>query len=234
MNGLASEGIAPPREESSYFTQVFAWMAIALAITGAVAAGIGSSSTALHALFAGQGRAVVIVLFLVELALVGALAGLVQHMGLFEARAIFLAYAALNGVTLSVIFAVYTTKSIASTFFVTAGMFGGIAFWGYVTKTDLTRWGDFLFMALWGLLLGLIVNLFWLNQTLYWVTTAVGVVLFSALTAYDVQKLKSYEPPPGSDTVVVEKDAIVGALALYLDFVNLFLYLLRILGRSKR
>jgi FtsH-binding integral membrane protein len=155
-------------------------------------------------------------------------------MGLAEARLTFLAYAALNGVTISVIFAVYTTKSIFSTFLVTAGMFGGIAFWGYVTKRDLTGWGHFLFMALWGQLLGLVVNLFWLNNTLYWLTTATGVLLFSALTAYDVQKLKSYEPPPGSDAVVVEKDAIVGALALYLDFVNLFLYLLRIFGRAKR
>lgn len=234
MNGLATQGIAPPRDESTYFAQVFAWMAIALAVTGGVAAAVGSSSTALHALFEGQGRAVFIVLALVELALVAALSGLVQHMGLFEARAIYLAYAALNGVTLSIIFAVYTTKSIASTFFVTAGMFGGIAVWGYVTKRDLTGWGNFLFMALWGQLIGLVVNLFWLNETLYWVTTATGVLLFSALTAYDVQKLKSYEPPPGSDQVVVEKDAIVGALALYLDFVNLFLYLLRIFGRAKR
>jgi len=234
VNGLATQGIAPPQEESRYFTQVFAWMAVALAVTGGVAGAVGSSGTALHALFGGQGRAVIIVLFLVEFGLVAALAGLVQHMGLFEARAIFLAYAALNGVTFSIIFEVYTTKSIFSTFLVTAGMFGGIALWGYFTKADLTGWGHFLLMALWGQLLGLIVNLFWLNEKLYWVTTATGVLLFSALTAYDVQKLKNYEPPPGSDTVVVEKDAIVGALALYLDFVNLFLYLLRIFGRAKR
>jgi len=234
VNGLATEGIAPPQEESSYFTQVFAWMAVALAVTGAVAGAIGSSSVALNALFTGRGFWLIIALFLVEFALVAGLVGLVQHMGLFEARATFLAYAALNGVTISVIFAVYTTKSIFSTFLVTAGMFGGIALWGYVTKRDLTGWGHFLFMALWGQLLGLVVNLFWLNDTLYWLTTATGVLLFSALTAYDVQKLKNYEPPPGSDIVVVEKDAIIGALALYLDFVNLFLYLLRIFGRAKR
>lgn len=234
MNGLATQGIAPPREESTYFTKVFAWMAVALAVTGAVAGAIGSNGTALHALFTGRGLWIIFALFFVELALVAGLVGLVQHMGLFEAAATFLAYAALNGVTLSVIFAIYTTKSIFSTFLVTAGMFGGIALWGYFTKADLTGWGHFLFMALWGQLLGLIVNLFWLNNTLYWLTTATGVLLFSALTAYDVQKLKNYEPPSGSDTVVVEKDAIVGALALYLDFVNLFLYLLRIFGRAKR
>jgi FtsH-binding integral membrane protein len=113
-------------------------------------------------------------------------------------------------------------------------MFGGLALWGYTTKADLTGWGTFLLMALFGQLVGLVVNLFWLNNTLYWATTAVGVLLFSAYTAYDVQRLKKYEPPPGADYDVIEKDAIVGALALYLDFVNLFLYVLRILGRAKR
>ena len=89
-------------------------------------------------------------------------------------------------------------------------------------------------MALIGQLIGLVVNLFWLNETLYWLTTATGVLLFSALTAYDVQKLNQYEPPPGSDADVAQKDAIVGALALYLDFVNLFLYLLRVFGRARK
>jgi FtsH-binding integral membrane protein len=97
----------------------------------------------------------------------------------------------------------------------------------------MTGWRSFLIMALFGQIVGLLVNLFWLNDTLYWVTTATGVLIFSAFTAYDVQRLKRYEPPPGSDTATVEKDAIVGALALYLDFVNLFLYLLRIFGRRR-
>jgi FtsH-binding integral membrane protein len=152
----------------------------------------------------------------------------------FEAAATFLGYAALNGLTLSLLFAVYTTKSIFSTFLVTAAMFAAIAVWGYVTKRDLTGWGNFLLMALIGQVIGVFVNLLWLNETLYWVTTASGVLLFSALTAYDVQKLKQYEPPPGSGAEVVQKEAIVGALALYLDFVNLFLYLLRIFGQAKR
>ena len=135
--------------------------------------------------------------------------------------------------TFSLLFAVYTTKSIFSTFLVTAAMFGLLALWGYTTGADLTGWGSFLFMALIGQLIGLVVNIFWLNSTLYWATTATGVLLFSAYTAYDVQRLKRYEPPPGSDAVVAKKDAIVGALALYLDFVNLFLYLLRLLGRRR-
>lgn len=234
MNGLATESIAPSGDERVFFTKVYAWMAGGLGVTGAVAAAIGSSATALHALFEGNARAVIIVAILLELVLVAGLVGLVQHMGVFEAAATFLAYAGLNGLTLSVLFEAYTTKSIFSTFLVTAGMFGALALWGYTTKTDITRWGSFLFMALIGLLIGLVVNLFWLNEALYWGTTVVGVLLFSALTAYDVQKLKQYEAPPGSDSAVVEKDAIVGALALYLDFVNLFLYLIRILGRSRR
>ena len=234
MRPLAAETVAPIGDERVFFHRVFAWMAVGLALTGGIAGAIGSSSTALHLLFESHGQAVIIVALLLELVLVAVLVGLVRHMSLFEAAATFLSYAALNGLTLSLLFAAYTTKSIFSTFLVTAGMFGALAVWGYTTKRDLTGWGNFLFMALIGLLIGLVVNLFWLNETLYWVTTAGGVLLFSALTAYDVQKLKQYEPPPGSDVEVAQKDAIVGALALYLDFVNLFLYLLRIFGRARR
>jgi FtsH-binding integral membrane protein len=231
MRPLATDAIAPARDERAYFAHVFSWLAVALAVTGGVAAAIGHSQGALHALFEGNARVVILISVLVELLLVASLVGLVQHMGLFEAAATFLAYAALNGVTLSILFAAFTTKSIFATFLVTAGMFGTLAVAGYTTSIDLTAWGSFLFMALVGLLIGLIVNIFWLNSTLYWATTVVGVLLFSAYTAYDVQRLKKYETPDGGEAV--EKSAIVGALALYLDFVNLFLYLLRIFGRRK-
>lgn len=233
MNQLATDGIAPVRGDSAFFTRVFAWMAAGLAVTGAVAAGVYSSGAALHEVEGRNGPTIFIILAVLELALVAGLVGLVQHMGLFEAAAMFLAYCVLNGVTFSTIFLAYTTTSIVSAFLVTAAMFGAVALWGYTTGRDLTGWGTFLFMALIGQLIGLVVNLFWLNNTLYWVTTAVGVLLFSAYTAYDVQRLKKYEPPPGADYVVVEKDSIVGALALYLDFVNLFLYVLSILGRRR-
>jgi len=233
MRVLPTDTIAPAGEESAYFRQVFAWMAVGLGITGGVSAAIGHSQTALHALFESNGGAVIIVLFLLELALVAGLSTLVRHMDVFEAGAMFLAFAALNGVTFSLLFAAFTDKSIFSTFLVTAGMFGAIALWGYTTGADLTGWGSFLMMALVGQLIGLVVNIFWLNQTLYWATTAAGVLIFSALTAYDVQRLKRYEPPPGAPSDLAEKEAIVGALALYLDFVNLFLYLLRLLGRRR-
>jgi uncharacterized protein len=233
MAFLPTEAIAPTGAERVYFRQVFLWMGVGLAVTGVVGAAIGHSATAMNSLLQGSGQAIWIVCLVLELVLVFGLSTLVQHMNVTEAGTTFLAYAALNGLTISVIFAVYTTKSIYSTFFVTAGMFAAIALWGYTTNVDLTGWGSFLGMALVGLLIGLVVNLFWLNSTLYWVTTAVGVLLFSALTAYDVQKLKRYEVPDGSGTAAVEKSAIMGALALYLDFVNLFLYLLRIFGRRK-
>lgn len=232
MRTLATDAIAPGEEERVYFRKVFAWMALALAVTGGVSGAIGHSQRALHALLTGAGGWVFIGCILIEFVLVAGLVGLVEHMDLFEASATFLAYAALNGVTLSVIFAVYTTKSIFSTFLVTAGMFAVLALVGYTTNVDLTKWGSFLFMALVGQLIGLVVNLFWLNETLYWLTTATGVLLFSALTAYDVQRLKRYDVE-GQDEPAVAKGAVVGALALYLDFVNLFLYLLRLFGRRR-
>jgi FtsH-binding integral membrane protein len=229
---LATEPIAPAREESLYFAHTFGWMAAALAVTGGVAAAVGHSERALHALLTGSGGLIWVALVVVQILLVTALVGLVQHMDVFTAAATFLAYAGLTGVTVSVIFAVFTTKSIFATFLITAAMFGALAVAGYTTDLDLTSWGSFLGMVLFGQLVGLVVNLFWLNEALYWLTTAVGVLLFSAYTAYDVQKLKQYEVQ-GGDPVTVEKESIVGALALYLDFVNLFLYLVRLFGRRR-
>jgi uncharacterized protein len=232
MRRLATYAIAPDTTDRAYFAQVFAWMATALAVTGVVAAGVGHDQRALHIVFGGSFPFVFVGLVVIQFLLVGGLVGLVQHMDAFTAGAIFVGYAALNGVTVSIVFAVYTTKSIFATFLIAAGMFAALAIAGYTTGLDLTSWGSFLGMALFGQLIGLVVNLFWLNETLYWVTTAVGVLLFSAYTAYDVQKLKRYETE-GGDPATVEKEAIVGALALYLDFVNLFLYLLRLFGRRR-
>ena len=228
----AADSIAPLVDERAYFYQVFGWMAAGLAVTGVIAYLIGTSSAAMHALMTGIGPWLLVAAVLIELMLVAVLVGLVQHMDVTEAGLVFLAYAALNGVVLSLIFAVYTTASIASTFLIAAGMFAALAIWGYTTKADLTGWGSFLFMALIGQLIGLVVNFFWLNQTFYWITTATGILIFSGYTAYDVQKLKRYDVP-GQSEEAVKKAAIVGALALYLDLVNLFLYLLRIFGRRR-
>ena len=233
MRPLAAETIAPAGDEGAYFRSAFGWMGAGLAVTSVVAFVVGRNGDAMHALLEGGGSLIFFVLLVIELLLVAGLVTLVRRMDLFETGAVFIAYAALNGVTISVVFAVYTTKSIFSTFLVAAAMFAALAVWSHTTNADLTRWGTFLFMVLVGQVVGVFVNLFWFNETLYWVTTATGVVLFAGLTAFDVQKLKTYEPPPASDMEVVQKDAIVGALALYLDFVNLFLYLLRIFGRRK-
>jgi hypothetical protein len=229
---LATQPIAPARDEKAYYAHVFAWMAAALAVTGGVSAAVGHNQRALNTVFGGSFPTVFIVLAVIQLLLVGGLVGLVQHMSPFTAATVFLGYAALNGITISVIFAVYTTKSIFATFLICAGMFAALSVVGYTTNVDLTSWAPYLGMALFGQLIGLVVNLFWLNDTLYWVTTVVGVLLFSAYTAYDIQKLKQYEVE-GADSETVEKQSIVGALALYLDFVNLFLYLLRIFGRRR-
>jgi FtsH-binding integral membrane protein len=230
---LATQGIAPTADERAYFVRVFAWMSVGLSVTGIVAYTIGRSQHLLNTLFSSGGETVIIVAVVIELLLVVGLVSLVQHMNVFEATAIFLAYAALNGLTISVIFAVYTTKSIFTTFLITAAMFAFLAVWGATTKRDLTAWGSVLLAALFAQVIGVLVNIFWLNSTLYWFTTATGILIFSGLTAYDVQKLKQYELPGEPGSAAVEKAAIVGALALYLDFVNLFLYLLRIFGRRK-
>jgi uncharacterized protein len=234
VNRLAVDRIAPATDEPVFFHRVFAWMAVALGVTGLVAYLIGRSAAAFNALFeSNHGRWVIIALFLIQFLLVGALAGFVEHMSLGEAIAVFLGYAALTGLTFSFVFQAFTTKSIFSTFLVTGGMFAALAAWGALTKRDITNWQSFLLMALIGQLIGLVVNYFWFNSTLYWVTTATGIVIFSAYTAYDVQKLRRYELPGDPNSEAVRKEALVGALALYLDFVNLFLYLLRILGRRR-
>ncbi len=228
----AAESIAPDVEQRVYFRQVFAWMAAGLALTGVIAYAIGMNAALVDSLFAGQGRFTLMLCVLIEFALVYALVGLVQHMNLVEAAIIFLVYCAINGVIFSAIFAVFTTASIFSTFLVAAVMFAALAVFGYTTDVDLTSWRAFLLMALIGQIIGLLVNLYWFSQPVYWLTTAAGLFIFSAFTAYDVQKLKQYNLPD-QDVAATRKAAIVGALALYLDFVNLFLYLLRLLGRRR-
>jgi len=139
----------------------------------------------------------------------------------------------LNGVTLSAIFIVFTEESLASTFYVTTGTFGVMSIYGYSTKSDLTRLGNLLFMGLIGLIISSVVNLFFHNELLYWITTYVGVLLFVGLTAYDTQKIKKMNIIGNEGTEEDKKEAIMGALTLYLDFINLFLYLLRIFGKKK-
>jgi FtsH-binding integral membrane protein len=132
-----------------------------------------------------------------------------------------------------VIFLVFTAESIASTFFITAGTFGVMSIYGYTTKSDLSKWGNLLFMGLIGLIIASIANFFMESTMLYWITTYVGVLIFVGLTAYDTQKIKNANVIGNEGTEEDSKEAIMGALTLYLDFINLFLYLLRIFGRRK-
>jgi FtsH-binding integral membrane protein len=169
-------------------------------------------------------------LIIAELAVVFILSAAIQRMPFWLSTTMFLGYSLLNGLTLSLIFVIYTRESIASTFFVTAGTFAVMSVYGFTTKRDLTSIGNLLFMALIGFLIASIVNIFLASSALYWVLTFAGVLIFVGLTAYDTQKIKNLAAQ-GADEAGAHRLAISGALALYLDFINLFLLLLRIFGR---
>jgi len=222
------------REDSvtvaQFFNTAYAWMATGLALTGAVAFMVSQSRSALQTIFQ---PGTVMILFLVELALVWIISASIQKLSATTATVLFLLYSAINGLTLSFIFIAYKMPSIAGTFVVTAGMFGAISVYGFVTKRDLSSLGSMLFMALIGLILASIVNIFFANETLYWVITYAGVIIFVGLTAYDTQKLRMYAIQTQHDPAMSARLAIYGALVLYLDFINLFIYLLRILGKRK-
>jgi FtsH-binding integral membrane protein len=228
-SSMTAEQIAA--ESQRFMVKVYGWMSLALMITGFVAMFVASSES-LILMIAGN-RIVFYGLIIVELIAVASLAGWIGKMRASTATAIFIAYSALNGLTLSIIFVIYTAESIASTFFITAGTFAAMSIYGYTTKADLSKWGNLLFMAITGLVIASVVNMFMQDETLYWITTYAGVLIFVALTAYDTQKIKATNIIGNEGTEDDSKEAIMGALTLYLDFINLFLYLLRIFGRKK-
>lgn len=212
--------------------QVYGWMAGGLALTGLMAWYVSQSETLLALIF-GQ-RFVFMGLILVELAIVMGLSWGLSRMTAALATTGFIAYSAISGVTLSAIFLVYTTESIASTFLVTACVFGAMSIYGYTTQRDLSTMGNLLFMALIGLIIASVVNIFMQSTAIYWLTTYAGVLIFVGLTAYDTQKIKRLSAQINErDTETFQKMVIMGALTLYLDFINLFLYLLRVLGKRK-
>ncbi len=173
-------------------------------------------------------------LIIAQLALVFVLSGMVQRLSAGMATTLFMLYSALTGLTLSSIFIAYTYSSIASTFVVTGGMFGAMSLYGYTTKRDLSGFGSMLFMGLIGIVLASLVNLWLKSEALMWAVTYIGVVLFVGLTAYDTQKLKNIgEQIDTRDSATLRKYSILGALTLYLDFINLFLMLLRIMGNRR-
>jgi FtsH-binding integral membrane protein len=222
--------VAVARTDSNFLQRVFLWMFTGLAITGGVAAAIGSSDTLLTDITESPG--IIIGVIVVQLGIVFGLSFAINRISVPVATFLFLLYSASVGVTFAFIFELYTTQSIFTAFLITAGMFGALAVWGAVTHIDLSKLGAIAFMALIGLILATIVNIFWANSTLYWITTYAGVAIFAALTAYDMQKLTQINRSgiSGDDA---GRAAIMGALALYLDFINLFLFLLRIFGQQR-
>ena len=218
--------------QARFFAQVYGWMAAGLGLTGGVAL-FASSSPALMQFVFGT-RFVFLGLIIVELVIVGFLSARIFDWSLGKVQAAFVGYAVLNGVTLSCLFLAYTSASIASTFFITAGTFGIMSLFGYFTKADLSGWGKLLSMAVIGLVIAMVVNMFLRNSVLETITSFIGVLVFVALTAYDTQKLKQLAllgVTEGEETS--NKASILGALTLYLDFVNMFLFLLRLFGSRR-
>lgn len=214
------------------FRNVYLWMSMALVITGLTALVVAGTPSILSAIFGS--KFLFYGLLIAEVALVWYMSARINTLSFMTATTIFIIYSILNGITLSFIFLVYTTDSIASTFFVTAGTFGAMSLFGYLTKKDLTSMGSFLFMALIGLIIASVVNLFLHNEVMYWIITYAGVLIFVGLTAYDTQKIKRLLQAHGTEVnETTQKIALMGALTLYLDFINLFLYLLRLLGNRR-
>lgn len=215
---------------NEFIRSVYNWMAIGLGLTGFVAFYV-SNNEALKQLVFGN-RIIFFGLIIGELALVFYLSARVNKMQASTATALFILYAALNGATLSFIFLVYTRSSITSTFFICAATFVACSIYGMTTKRDLTSIGGFMAMGLIGIIIASVVNMFVRSSGMSMIISYIGVLVFVGLTAYDTQKLKSMalNQPDGVNAGVVRKGAILGALALYLDFINLFLMLLRILG----
>ena len=215
----------------SFLARVYAWMTAGL-LTTALAAFLTLSNPAFLKAVIGN-RAIFFGLMIAELGLVVWLSGIVGRLSAFAAGAVFLLYSALNGLTLSVVFLAFTSASIVSTFVVTAGTFGAMSVYGLVTKRTLDGLGSFAFMGLIGVVLASVVNIFLRNDMLGFVVSCAGVIVFVALTAYDTRRLKAMAMAVDGTSEEGRRGAVSGALALYLDFINLFLMLLNLFGRRR-
>jgi FtsH-binding integral membrane protein len=216
--------------QRSFLSQVYAWMTAGLLVTSAVAAYTASTPLVLNLIYGNPFT--IWVLFIAQIGLVIGLSAAIDRLAPGTAVALFVGYAALNGLTLSAIFIVYTYTSIAQAFLAAAATFGVMSLYGATTKRDLSTAGNLLVMALIGFVIGSIVNLFWANSALYWVLTYLGIAVFIGLTAYDTQQIKRMSQQAHDDTTA-QRLAIIGALKLYLDFINLFVLLLRIFGSPR-
>ncbi|RTZ92453.1 MAG: BAX inhibitor (BI)-1/YccA family protein [Deltaproteobacteria bacterium] len=233
MDVLAHSEVRARELVNAFMIKVYNWMAAGLAITGAIAFYVASNEALLRYLVTHQ--FLFFGLIIAEFVMVIALAGFVRKMSGMTASAVFILYSVLNGVTLSTIFLVYARAAIATTFFISAGTFVACSIYGMTTKRDLTSWGGFLFMGLIGVIIASVVNMFVKSSGLSLAISYIGVFVFIGLTAYDTQKLKTLalSRPADIDSDTEQRGAIIGALTLYLDFINLFLLMLRIFGGGR-
>ncbi|MBE6176667.1 MAG: Bax inhibitor-1/YccA family protein [Rikenellaceae bacterium] len=231
MANFVSQQTAAQSAAATLMKSVYMQMAAALAITGLVSYFLSNSVQFWTMLV--ENPSIIWITLIAQIALVIWLSARLVKMSMTSATLLFILYSALMGVTMSSIFMLYTTASIATVFFITAGTFLVMSLIGYFTRIDLTRIGSILVMALIGLIIASVVNIFLGNEILYWVISYVGVLIFVGLTAYDTQKIKEMVVEYGSVDEMGHKLALFGALSLYLDFINLFLYLLRIFGDRK-
>ncbi len=228
---VVAGGRVSARSSSGFLQAVFSWMALGLALTGVVAWMTANSTSMIEAIFGN--RLLFYGLILGEFGLAIALSSAIDRLSYTAAGAMFLVYSGVNGLVLSLIFLIYTLTSVAGVFFITAGTFGAVAFYGATTRRDLSSMGAIAFMGLIGIILASVVNIFLQSSAVYWIATYVGVAVFVGLTAYDMQKLKAMHESGALHGESGAKLAVLGALTLYLDFVNLFLLLLRIFGNRR-
>lgn len=234
MNYTSSYQEEHVASRKTFLNDVFSWMGIGLAITALISYYVGNTPSLISLLVGERGLSLLgyIVMF-APIGFVLLMSFAYQRLSYGALVALFAAYAAIMGVSLSFIFLIYTAESIYAVFGTSALMFGSMALIGYVTKTDLTKMGNILLMALIGIVIASVVNMFLHSDTMGYIISFVSVIVFCGLTAYDVQKLKNLGEEIGMDQVMKSKLGILGALTLYLDFINLFLALLRLFGNRR-
>lgn len=231
MNELTSRNVIAAKY-SAVFKKVYLWMTLALTISGLTAMYVANQPSIVSAIFSN--KMYFFLMVIAQLGIVWYISARIAEITAFTATILFNVYAILTGFTLSVIFLAFTAESITTVFYITAGTFAGVSLYGYTTKSDLSSFGSYLIMGIIGLIIASVVNWFLHSETLYWIISYAGVLIFIGLTAYDTQKIKTMIRHYGcDDTETTNKVALMGALTLYLDFINLFLYLLRIFGKRK-
>ena len=231
MENYSTTKVVNASAVSTLFKSVYLQMAAALSVTGLVAYYLSQSID--FWTFIAENVSLIWVIFFAQLGLVMWISARIMSMSMSTATILFIIYSAMMGVTMSSIFMLYTAESIAYVFFITAGMFLVMSVIGYVTRMDLSKVGSVLFMALIGIIIASVVNIFLGSEMLYWIISYVGVVVFTGLAAYDTQKIKHMLVEYGTADDLGHRFALLGALTLYLDFIHLFLFLLRSFGNRK-